>query len=229
MCNLKSNKTLKEILEYKKALENINLEKAELVLFPSTLYLSFFYNVPYKIGSQTISVYEKGSFTGEILASQLKSLKVSYVLVNHFEMQDMLINVVSRIKMATRQNIKVVLCIGEKTKQTMDETIEELKKKLKQIFSKLTQKEIENIILAYEPCWAIKKQDIVNIKVINNIAKKIKEEVQIKYHYIPFVLYGGGITIHNSKELAKVDNIDGYLIGNCANNPKNICKVLDNL
>lgn len=227
MCNLKSNKNLKEILEYKKSLPTEIKENIELVLFPSSIYFPFFYDVPYKIGSQNVSIYESGSITGEILASQLKSLKVSYVLVNHFERKETLENIIRQIKNATKQNIKVVLCIGEKEKQTMEETLVELTKEIVKIFAGLMKKEIENSIIAYEPCWVINKKDIVNTKVINNIAKKLKKEIKEKYNVTIDLLYGGGITMKNVKDLTKLDNIDGYLLGNCANNPENIGKILD--
>lgn len=230
MCNLKSNKTLKEMLEYKKNLPNLEAyQNIEFVLFPTCVYLSFFYDVSYKMGSQNLSVYETGPFTGEILANQLKSLKVSYILVNHFESKDTLKEVVIKVQNAVKYKMKVVLCIGEKKRQTMDETLIELKKEIHSIFSSLTQLEKENIILAYEPCWTINKQDIINTNVINNIAYKIKNEIKQKYDCTLPILYGGGINTKNIKELTKVDNIDGYLLGNCANNPENICKVLENL
>lgn len=227
MCNLKSNKTLKEILAYKKELAGLKKEDLELVLFPTSIYLPFFYDASYKIGSQNISIYEEGSHTGEVLAYQLKSMKVSYVLVNHFEMKETFDNIITKMKNATKENIRVVLCIGEKNKQTMDETIIEVKKEIKKIFTKLTPKERENIILAYEPCWAINEQYDINTKIIDNIADKLKQEINKSYHVAIPILYGGGITTNNIKELAKLDNIDGYLLGNCANNSKNICKVFD--
>lgn len=227
MCNLKSNKTLKEILEYKKSLTNLKKEEIEFVLFPSDIYLSFFYDVSYKIGGQNVSIYDSGSHTGEILANQLKSIKVSYVLVNHYDRQETLENIITKIKNATKELIQVVLCVGEKSRQTMDESIQEIKKEVRKIYEALTQKERENIILAYEPCWAINNKYTVNTKVINNIVEKIKIEVFKLYNITPSILYGGGIDTKNIKDLAKYNNIDGYLVGNCANNPENVCKIFD--
>ena len=213
------------MLEYKKVISKLNREDLEFVVFPTSVYLGFFYDVPYKIGSQSVSLYESGSVTGEVLASQLKSLKVSYVLLNHFEAKEVVENVILKVKNATKQEIKVVLCVGEETRQTMDETVAEIMRKVHRIYTRLSPKEIENIVLAYEPGWAINKQDIVNTSIINSIAKSLKKEVSDRYHFVPDVVYGGGITMKNIKSLTEVDNIDGYLLGNCANVPENISKI----
>lgn len=229
MCNLKSNKTLKEILAYKHSLQQLKREDIEFVLFPTSLYLSFFYDVPYKIGSQNISVYKEGSYTGEVLARQLKSLKVSYVFINHFEANEKQKEVIEKIKRATEEHIKVVLCIGEKEKQTMDETIVELKKELKKILSKLTKEELNNILFAYEPFWMINTTNIIKPEVISNIVKNLKKELEKAYQILPIFLYGGGINNTNIQDLVKIENIDGYLLGNCANNPDNVLNILNKI
>lgn len=225
MCNLKSNKGLKEILEYKKGL-GVPKTEVELVVFPSNIHISFFYDASYKIGSQNVSSYNAASVTGEVLARQLKSLKVSYVLINHFEVNDTFDDVIEKIRNVTKQNIKAVLCIGEKEHQTMEETIDEISLEIDKIFIKLKKKELENLILAYEPCWAINGQDIINTNVINNIVKAMKEKVEKRYNLNLPVIYGGGINVKNVKELIKLTNLDGYILGNCANNPENIGKIL---
>ena len=227
MCNLKSNKTLKEILEYKKDLKNLKVNQVELVLFPSTLYLSFFYDAPYKLGSQEISKYESGSITGEVLASQLKSLKVRYVLLNHSEAKETLEDVVLKIKNATKEHLKVVLCIGEEKRQTMEETTLEIHLKLKSILEQLSVTEQQNILFAYEPSWAINSKTTCKPSILDTLIKKMKEDIKKEYKLDATILYGGGITTKNIKELAKLDNIDGFLLGNCANNPENICKICE--
>lgn len=227
MCNLKSNKTLKEILEYKKDLKNLKVNQVELVLFPSTLYLSFFYDAPYKLGSQEISKYEIGSITGEVLASQLKSLKVRYVLLNHSEAKETPEDVVLKIKNATKEHIKVVLCIGEEKHQTMEETITEMHLKLKNILEQLSVAEQQNILFAYEPSWAINSGTTCQPDILNALIKRMKEDLKKEYKLDATILYGGGITTKNIKELAKLDNIDGFLLGNCANNPENVYKICE--
>lgn len=228
MINLKSNKNLKEILEYKKKLSTISLEKVEIVLFPSSPFLGFFYDVPYKIGSQNISIYDSGSHTGEILATTLASLKVSYTLVNHAEAQDTSGNIKEKIKNATKENIRVVLCIGETEETTIEKTEKELIDFINSVFYGLTRKEQENILLAYEPKWLIGESTTLNAEKLAKISKVLKKYMKDTFNLETSLLYGGGITPENNKNIAKLDNIDGFLIGNSANSPENIEKIYVN-
>lgn len=222
MCNLKSNKTLKEILKYKAQIKDICLENKEFVLFPSTIYLSFFYDTNYKIGSQNISKYESGNHTGEILASQLKSLKISYVLINHCETEETKESCIEKIRNATKEQIKVVLCIG---KQTNEMDFNTLKKQILEIFTELKNEERKNCIIAYEPCWAINQNDIVDIEELEHILIQIKDLIKTKYNIKPEIIYGGSINEINIDKLIKIDILDGYLIGSCGNMPENIVKI----
>ena len=226
MCNLKSNKTLREILEYKKGLEGVNLKNKEFVLFPSSVYLSFFYDTNYKIGSQNISKYESGNHTGEILAYQLKSLNVSYVLINHCETDETIESCIEKIKNATKKQIKVVFCIGKNTTE-IDSNI--LEKQIKDVFNELTEKERKNCILAYEPCWAINQKEIIDIKILEKTIKKLKEMIKLEYKNNLEFIYGGSINSTNFEKVKKIDILDGYLIGSYANQSENIVKIAEKL
>jgi triosephosphate isomerase len=227
MCNLKSNKTLEEILNYKKNLKNVDLNNKELVLFPSLVYLPFFYSEKYKIGSQNISKYNTGSHTGEVLAYQLASLKVNYVLINHCEMEENEESIIKKIKNAYQYRIKVVLCFGKKTSSNKDIAIEELKIEIKNIFSSLTIEEIDNIIVAFEPFWTVNTTTTIDLSDLTEIAKNIKQFIKNEYNcHLPFI-YGGGITQENFQNILKLDIIDGFLIGNSAINPENVIKMAE--
>lgn len=224
MCNLKSTKNIKEILEYKKQLEKINLDNKTVVLFPSSIYFPFFYDAKYFLGSQNISIYQNGSFTGEILASQLASLRVSYVMINHCEMSDTEENNILKIKNATQEKITVVFCIG-KNINPKENIIEKLKMQIKNTFDSLTKEERENIIIAYEPCWAIHSKNIISKEDIQEVTIKIKEYVSKEYSGNNKMIYGGSISLENIDALLKIDILDGYLIGYGASNAKNVLKI----
>ena len=224
MCNLKSNKNLNEILEYKKELNDLQFSNINFILFPSFIYLSIFFDVKYKIGSQNISKYSEGSHTGEVLASQLKKMKVSYTLINHTETHEKHKNIIRKIKNATEANIKVVLCIGEKSKS--QDALSILIKDIKEIFDELSESEKENIILAYEPSYAINSDDPINPEKLKIIIKKLKQFI-LDYYFLSIqIIYGGSINTNNILNLSQIDNIDGFLLGNSANNPKNIDQIL---
>lgn len=226
MCNLKSNKTLKEILLYKKAMKNINKTEKEIVIFPSNIYLSFFYDAEYKIGAQDISKYEFGSYTAEVMAYQLASLNVSYVLINHCETNYSLEDCILKIKNTVKSNMKVVLCIGKKS-CSLENNIEYVIEEIKEIFVKLTKEDIKNIIIAYEPCFAINKDDIIPIEEIEKIIRFSKDFIKNEYNTNIEMLYGGSINVENFQKLLGLDILDGYLIGNCANHPENIIKIAE--
>lgn len=224
MCNLKSNKTLSEIIAYKKQLKNINQTNKTFVLFPSSIYLPFFYNANYAIGSQNISIYGSGNHTGEILATQLSSLNVSYCLINHCETEETVKDCILKIKNATLENIKVVYCVGKNIKQSLG-VKEELKKQIQSVFDYLTKEEQENILIAYEPFWAINQTDTLPPEEIEDTIINIKRYVMLKYNLNIKVLYGGSINLENIDKLLNIDILDGYLIGNSGINPENMVKM----
>lgn len=229
MCNLKSNKTLKEILEYKEALKKVDFKDVEFVLFPSSLYLPFFYDAPYKIGSQNISIYKDGPHTGEILATQLKSVNVNFVLVNHAEIEETTEQIIRKIENASLEQLKVVLCIGEEQQTENTKTIQEIKNQIDKIFSHLKIAEQKNIILAYEPKWAINTENTINKTTLENIIIRIKDYLKIRYKIDISIIYGGGMNVTNFNNFLKIDKLDGFLIGHCGNNPDNIVKLLEKM
>ncbi len=224
MCNLKSHKNLEDILKYKNTLNKLNSRNKEFVLFPPSIYLPFFYNVDYKIGSQNISKYISGSHTGEILATQLASLKVSYVLINHCETLENSKDCVLKIQNALKSKIKVVLCIGRNITPE-DDIIANLQTQITEIFAELSLSEKENIILAFEPCYVVNKQTTLPPKEILFVIENIKNYVLNKYNIKIPVIYGGGITLDNIDALLKFDIIDGFLLGSSGINPENLLKI----
>ena len=217
------------MLEYQKHLATFSHSNIELILFPSQIYLPLFLNVPYKIGSQNLSKYASGSFTGEVLASQLATLNVSYTLINHAEVNDYPTDIILKIQNATKANIKVVLCIGEQTKQPLETTLKDLIIQINSYFLKLSLKERQNIIIAYEPIWTIGKTNSLDKDTLNTIVTNLKEYLNQEYHLNPPIIYGGGLNPTNIVNFTKIDNIDGYLLGNSANNLENLDKIIEKL
>ena len=131
-------------------------------------------------------------------------------------------------KNAYSSKIKVIYCVGKNTKEQEDSK-DIIISQIKNIFEKLTKKEQENIIIAYEPCFAIHQNKIMDLNQLEKMIVAIKEFVQDKYHLKIPVIYGGSIQEKDIQNLLNIDILDGYLIGSGANNPENILKIAEKL
>ena len=153
--NNKSNFTLEEYREYLKKMNDIRF-RGKLILCPT--YINLTESTDMLLGSQNVSPYEDGAHTGEISARQLNSLNVKYSLVGHserrdFETEDQIFN---KIKRLLENGMSPILCIGEKKhEREKGATKAVLGNQLISIINYLTENERSNVIIAYEPVWAI--------------------------------------------------------------------------
>ena len=165
-----------------------------------------------------------GALTGSINAKMIKGVGANYVILGHSENRqrgetDKLIN--SKIKTALNNNLKVIFCIGETIKEKKNKkTNLVLSRQLKLGLQGL--KFNKNLIIAYEPVWAIGSGMIPTsedlFKTINFIKSKVKKSVK--------VLYGGSVNDKNITELKTINNIDGYLIGGASQNSKKFIDII---
>ena len=180
---------------------------------------------PIQVGAQNCHENEKyGAFTGSVNSIMLRDVGAKYVIIGHSENRnlgenDKIINL--KIKSALNSGLRVIFCIGE--------TLKEKKKKVtklilaKQIKFGLKQiKKKDKIIVAYEPVWAIGSGLIPKpselLKTITFIKSKIKNKNK--------VLYGGSVNSKNIKDLKKITNIDGFLIGGASQSPNKFIDII---
>ena len=165
-----------------------------------------------------------GALTGSINAKMIKGVGANYVILGHSENRqrgetDKLINL--KIKTALNNSLKVIFCIGETIKEKKNKkTNLVLSRQLKLGLQGL--KFNKNLIIAYEPVWAIGSGMIPTsedlFKTINFIKSKVKKSVK--------VLYGGSVNDKNITELKTINNIDGYLIGGASQNSKKFIDII---
>lgn len=229
--NIKMNMKFGEISNYINIFKNI--KNKNVIICPSYIYIPYFLNYDFKVGSQNVCAYKEGCYTGEISANQLSSIGVDYVLVGHSERRlkfnetDLEIN--KKIINSLNNRLKVILCIGE--------TLEELNLLKKDIVLKrqirnalINVKDISNIIIAYEPIWAIGTKKIPTINELNNTIKYIRDIIYELYKVKNIkIIYGGSINENNINELKKIENIDGYLIGSASINPNQFIQIIDKI
>ena len=220
--NFKSSiKLTKDIIsEVKK-----NNIKHDVIIFPPSLYLIPIKNINkneiINIGSQNVSAYNDGAFTGEISATMLNDSKLKYCLVGHSERRhilnenDLLLS--DKVSRLHENNIKVIYCIGEtleeyKSKKT--KTI--LKKQIKSLFNNLNKsKKYNQVIIAYEPVWAIGTGLIPSSKELSDTFRYIHNTVTSfsQSNKSIKLLYGGSVSPDNAKRLMETNYMDGLLIG----------------
>ena len=226
--NMKMNLTLDEVKEYIEKMKNYN----NFIICPSYIYVPYFLESNFKVGVQNISEYGIGSYTGDISVMQVASMGIKYTLVGHSERRekfgesDKVVN--NKIIKAISNNLTAILCVGETNNEKMcGKTKNVLYRQLTNCLEDIEKYDNNQILIAYEPVWAIGTGNIpTDTEIIDNITY-IKSVIEEKWGITPNVLYGGSINEENIKELNKIDKIDGFLIGGACLKPNKFIKILN--
>ncbi len=230
--NWKMNKTIKESLEMIEELKSFDLDKnVEKVLCVPFLSLKDMKKAcegtDVKIGAQNMHWEESGAFTGEVSPIMLKELDIDYVIIGHSERRlyfnetDETVN--KKVLKALEYNIDPIMCVGEtlEEKEAGNEK-EVVKNQIVKGLKDVPSEDMEKIVVAYEPIWAIgtgktASSDDANemIGYIRQIIEEIynndvKEKVRIQY--------GGSVKPSNVSELMEKEEIDGALVGGASLN-----------
>lgn len=220
VANFKMNLNQVEILEYIQLIRT-NPYYKNAIYCPSFVYLPYFVQYGIPVGVQNISPFEKGAYTGEISASQVKSIGASFVIIGHSERRNIFHEsneeIYLKIKEALKNNLKIILCIGEKEEENREDI---LKKQLKECLKDLP---LENIIIAYEPVWAIGTGRVMEEEEIRKACFYIKETLKIN---MP-VLYGGSVNENNINDLSMIKEVDGFLVGGASIHPEVFLKMIE--
>ena len=215
VANHKMNLDNEEILNYIKYFEQKNY--SNVYFAPSNIYLSKFVECGLNTVSQDVSGYDNGAYTGDVSAIQLKSLGINYSIVGHSERrkyyhEDEIINL--KIARCLEEEIIPILCIGENKEEKDNDLVSDvLTKEIDIAFEGIKKEFLKEVIIAYEPIWAIGTGVIPTNNDIDSIIGFIKNYVSVKYGFDIKVLYGGSINNKNILELEKATKIDGYLVG----------------
>lgn len=215
--NQKNYMTIKEVKNF---LDNVILS-SNTIICPSNIYLPYFLNRDCKIGLQNVSLDRP--ITGEVSIRQAISFGIKYIIVGHSERRNLgETNEIINEKIRNLKNIGVILCIGEKEN--------ELKKKDKvlkaQILECLKNIDIDNVIIAYEPAWAIGTGRIPINEEINKTVLLIKKIVKEHYGKNIKVLYGGSVNSDNIISLNTIESVDGFLIGKASTDYKEFNEII---
>ncbi|MGG5371938.1 triose-phosphate isomerase family protein [Enterococcus sp. AZ196] len=188
------------------------------------------------LGSQNIAPAANGAYTGEFSIESLKEMKGSYAEIGHIERRtifnedDEMIN--QKVRLALDYDVTPVLCIGEVTKTDDYQEIKDLMKK--QLFLDLFQlegKQVEKIILAYEPAWAVGKTCAASATHVHQVHGLIRECIKELYDIQTAekirIIYGGSVSQENAKLIVSNENVDGVFVGRFGHNPKNYATIVE--
>ena len=239
--NWKMNKTPSEakalIEESKPLLEKAECEVVMCVPFvdlPTALEAAKGTNM--KIGAQNCHFEKSGAFTGEISAPMLKEMGVEYVILGHSERRtyfgDTDETVAKRLKAALSSGLKVILCVGEyKEQREQGITAELVAMQVKIALLGLTEEEIKNVIVAYEPIWAIGTGLTATADQADEVCGIIRETVAKLYSKEAAdsmtIQYGGSMNAKNAAELLSKENVDGGLIGGASLKAPDFAAIVD--
>ena len=174
------------------------------------------------IGAENMHWEEKGAYTGEVSGQMLKSIGVEYVIIGHSERRayfaetDETVN--KKIKAAFANELKPIVCVGETLEQReAGQTEEIITKQVELALEGLTNEQVKNTIIAYEPIWAIGTGKTATSEDANNSIKAIRNKIATIYGKEVaeevIIQYGGSVKSSNAKELFETSDIDGALVG----------------
>lgn len=204
-------------------------------------YIDLFYSLlsaqktNIKIGAQNMHWEEKGAYTGEVSGQMLKSVGVEYVIIGHSERRqyfaetDETVN--KKVKAALSNGLKPIICVGETLEQREQGKAEEIiTKQTMFALEGLAKEQMENVVLAYEPIWAIGTGKTATSEDANNSIKSIRNKVSELYGQEVAekitILYGGSVKADNAKELFSTTDIDGGLVGGASLKVEEFSKIV---
>ena len=218
------------------------VESAENEVVLCVPYTDLFYSLltaqgtNIKIGAQNMHYEEKGAYTGEISGEMLKSIGVEYVIIGHSERRayfgetDETVN--KKIKAALKNGLKPIVCVGEDLSQREQGIqYEIIENQVQKALEGLTNEQVEQTIIAYEPIWAIGTGKTASSEDANEAIKKIREKIGKIYGQMVakrvIIQYGGSMKPSNAKELLEMSDIDGGLIGGASLKAEDFAKIVN--
>lgn len=188
-----------------------------------------------RLGAQNLSDEEEGKNTGEISGAMLKDSGVDFVLIGHSERRKKFkedFRAINRkIKLALKNGLGVILCIGESlAERNTLKTYETLKDQIELALKGLYENELERIIIAYEPIWAIgtgktpTKNEIE--KSVVEIRRVVGDDFSQNASQTVKVVYGGSIDSKNIRQFLSIKNLDGFLVGGACLDPNEFLKII---
>lgn len=226
--NWKMYKNIEQASEFWSAVKghSIDADKVEAVICAPYLQLSTLVESSkgsaVAIGAQNMHEEQEGAFTGEISGSMLQEVGVSHIVLGHSERRQYFnetdASVNKKAKAAYDYHLTPIICVGETLEQReANETEAVVSKQVMEALEGLSEEQVENAIIAYEPIWAIGTGKTATSDDANLVCQSIRETI-LDLHGEEAasktrILYGGSVKPANIAELLEKEHIDGALVG----------------
>jgi len=241
--NWKMNKTIKEAIDLVTLLKRqiVDLQNVDVVVCPPYTALSsvaeILIDTDIKLGAQDLFWEEKGAFTGEVSAGLLKEACAQFVIVGHSERRQFFHEtnetVNKKTKAALKGGLTPIVCVGETLKEReAHKTFDVLREQVQGSFAGLTNEAMEDLVVAYEPVWAIgtgkvatpQQAEEAHAFIRREIAKTFGEEVA----GVIRMQYGGSVKPDNIADLMREPDIDGALVGGASLDANGFAEIVKN-
>lgn len=242
--NWKMNNTFQEADELveniAKGLHGKEMNNKEVVLCPPFLFAEmvsdYAEEFPFEVGVQNVSEYKRGAYTGEISAEMIQSMDLKYVIIGHSERRayfdeadDVLAGKVDR---SLYYNLKPIFCCGETLEvRKKDKHFDVVKSQIEEGLFHLSKDEIQSVVIAYEPVWAIGTGETATKEQAQEMHAFIRKLLAAKYNQEIAeditILYGGSVKPENAEELFAEKDVDGGLIGGASLKADDFLAIVD--
>ncbi len=226
--NWKLNKTLFEAIDLVNGLkrELVDVSAVDIVVCPVFTALSdvkdTLTDTNIEVGAQNLYWEDSGAFTGEVSAPLLKDLGVKYVIIGHSERRQFFgetnETVNKRIKAALKHKLIPIVCVGENLQEReANKTFDVVRDHIEGSLSGFTKDEIKEMVIAYEPVWAIGTGKTATAQQAQEVHKYIRGLLEkiagVEVAQAVRIQYGGSVKAENTAELIGQEDIDGALVG----------------
>lgn len=222
--NWKMNTTVKDGIQLISDLESERIPRDVEVIIcaPATHLSSLVGSKKVNIGAQNMYAQDKGAYTGEISALMLKGIGIEYVLIGHSERREIFQEsddlLALKLTKALEHGLKPIFCFGEPlTIRKEGNHVAYVQKQLEAGLFHLSEEELDQVVLAYEPIWAIGTGETASPEQAQEMHSAIRASIKDKYGKNAAegvsILYGGSVKPANAEELFAKNDVDGGLVG----------------
>ncbi len=240
------NKTMSEaellLTEIADALDDVELDNAEVVICPPALYLEMATDVAeeanFYVGAQNVYPEDSGAFTGEISPMMLKNMKVAYCIIGHSERRKYFSEsnefLMCKVDGLLKNNVRPIFCCGEVLpEREAGRHFAVVKQQVEESLFHLGQDPFAKVVIAYEPVWAIGTGVTASKEQAQEMHAFIRQLIGEKYGAEvagnTTILYGGSCNGKNARELFSQPDVDGGLIGGASLKPDEFMQIITSL